>query len=33
MSDYKAYGFSGVITKPYKVTELRKVLHKVLEKA
>jgi len=31
MSDYKAYGFSGVITKPYKVTELRKVLHKVLE--
>ena len=30
MADYRAYGFSGVITKPYKFAELRKVLHEVV---
>jgi PAS domain S-box-containing protein len=26
MADYKSYGFSGIITKPYKLNELKKVL-------
>lgn len=26
MSDYKTFGFRGIITKPYKLTDLRKVL-------
>lgn len=30
MSDYKKYGFSGVITKPYQLGELSKVLHRVI---
>ncbi len=30
MSDYKKYGFKGVIAKPYKVAELSKVLHEVI---
>lgn len=30
MSDYHEHGFSGVVTKPYKVQELSQVLRKVL---
>ena len=32
MSDYKKYGFSAVVTKPYSVGELEKTLHKLLSK-
>jgi PAS domain S-box-containing protein len=30
MADYRAYGFSGVITKPYRLTELKRVLDGVI---
>ncbi|MCK5099309.1 MAG: response regulator, partial [Desulfobacteraceae bacterium] len=30
MSDYKSYGFSGVVSKPFKMQELNAVLHKIL---
>lgn len=30
LSDYTAFGFQGIITKPYKLTELRNVLERVL---
>jgi PAS domain S-box-containing protein len=30
LSRYREYGFSGVITKPYKVEELSRILHNVL---
>jgi two-component system cell cycle sensor histidine kinase/response regulator CckA len=30
MADYKSFGFSGIIAKPYKVQELRNVLENVL---
>ncbi|MBU4446530.1 response regulator [bacterium] len=30
MADFKKYGFAGVIAKPYKIEELSKTLHKVL---
>src|SRR5208282_6736226 len=30
MADFRKYGFSGVITKPYKVQELSKAFHEVL---
>ncbi|MCD4743485.1 MAG: response regulator, partial [Desulfobacteraceae bacterium] len=30
MSDYKAYGFAGVVSKPFKMQELSAVLHKIL---
>ncbi len=30
MSDFRRYGFSGVISKPYKVTELSKILDRVI---
>ncbi len=29
MADFKAYGFSGIISKPYKLNELKKVLEKL----
>ena len=29
MADYKKWGFCGVVTKPYKIAELSKVLHEV----
>jgi len=32
MSDYRAFGFQGVITKPYKVPELKKILDEVIGK-
>jgi len=32
MADFQKYGFSGVITKPYKVTELSKILQEVINK-
>jgi PAS domain S-box-containing protein len=32
MSDYKRYGFSGVVIKPYKFDELIEVLNQVLER-
>jgi len=31
MADYRLFGFSGIITKPYKLGELRRVLGEVLE--
>ena len=31
MADYRKYGFSNVITKPYKAEELREVLNKILK--
>ncbi|MDP8215291.1 MAG: response regulator [Candidatus Euphemobacter frigidus] len=31
MSEYKQYGFSGVIVKPYEIKELSEALHKVIE--
>jgi CheY-like chemotaxis protein len=30
MSDFKKYGFSGVVAKPYKIEELSEVLHRAL---
>jgi len=30
MSQYSQYGFKGVITKPYKIQELSKTIHGVL---
>jgi CheY-like chemotaxis protein len=30
MANYQEYGFKGVITKPYKITQLSKVLHEVI---
>lgn len=32
MSDYEKYGFSGVVTKPYKFDELNEILNKVIER-
>ncbi len=32
MSDYKTYGFSGVITKPYMVSDLENILNEVIMK-
>ncbi len=32
MSDYERYGFSGVVTKPYKFDELNEILNKVIER-
>lgn len=31
MSNFKEYGFKGVVVKPYKIEELSKVLHEVLK--
>jgi hypothetical protein len=31
MSNYRHYGFSGVIVKPYKIFELSRILHEVLQ--
>ena len=31
MADYRTYGFSGVVTKPYSIEELSETLNKVLE--
>ena len=30
ISEYKKYGFSAVVTKPYNVTEIEKTLHNLL---
>ncbi|MCK4943025.1 MAG: response regulator, partial [Candidatus Aminicenantes bacterium] len=32
MADYKKYGFSGVVAKPYRIEEMKKVLDEVLGK-
>jgi PAS domain S-box-containing protein len=31
MADYERFGFTGVISKPYKIDELNEVIHKALE--
>jgi len=31
MSDFKAYGFSGVVAKPYRIVELAEVIYRVLK--
>jgi DNA-binding NarL/FixJ family response regulator len=31
MSDYKTYGFSGVISKPYRIHEISEVLYNVIQ--
>jgi len=31
MVKYKKHGFSAVVAKPYKISELRKTLHSVLK--
>lgn len=33
MANYRAYGFDGVVAKPYRIDELRRVLHRVLTAA
>ena len=30
MADFQKYGFSGVIAKPYRISELGKILHDVI---
>ena len=30
LTDYKKYGFNGVVAKPYEIKELSNILHKVL---
>ena len=30
MSEFARYGFSGVIAKPYKISQLSKVLHEII---
>jgi len=30
MSDFKSYGFSGVVSKPFKINELSAILHKIM---
>lgn len=30
MADHKRYGFQGVVAKPYRIEELREVLHKII---
>jgi two-component system cell cycle sensor histidine kinase/response regulator CckA len=32
VANFKKYGFSGVILKPYKLADLKKVLHGVMKK-
>ena len=32
MADHKKYGFSGVVAKPYRIEEMKKVLDEVLGK-
>jgi two-component system, cell cycle sensor histidine kinase and response regulator CckA len=32
MAEFQKYGFSGVIAKPYRISELGKILHKVIMK-
>jgi DNA-binding NarL/FixJ family response regulator len=31
MANYRGYGFSGVVPKPYKIKELSKVLYEVVK--
>jgi len=33
MSDFRGYGFSGVVVKPYKIGELEETLRGILKKA
>ncbi|MGB2698131.1 MAG: response regulator, partial [Candidatus Zixiibacteriota bacterium] len=30
MSDFRKYGFSGIVAKPFKIEDLSEVLHQVL---
>jgi len=30
MSDFREYGFSGVVAKPYKIAELEETLHNLI---
>jgi DNA-binding NarL/FixJ family response regulator len=32
MSDYKKYGFCGVVTKPFNIKELSETLHEIIVK-
>jgi hypothetical protein len=31
MANFSAYGFKGVVPKPYRIEELSRVLHEVIE--
>jgi hypothetical protein len=33
MSNFREYGFSGVISKPYKIYELSEILNRIIKKA
>ncbi len=32
LSDYKKYGFCGIVTKPFNIRELSETIHEIIEK-